>query len=251
MKMKTLSIVAAVLLGGLANLAWASVPFVLHDGGNNIVDGIYMSPYNASVNGVPTTVICDDFADDVIAGEAWKVNTSTVADLAGNYSSGVTWNATNPLTLGLTQSEQQTGYDEMAWLATQLAAQLQLPVNQQNLPMQADISFAIWSVFDPAGVQSWISNPAYSADSSWLKSGISDWLGQAENPANYGGDFSNVSIYTPVDGTQSWGGRPQEFLAVQTVRADEASTITTLGFDFTCLAVLLYFFRRHLSTKLN
>ncbi len=82
MKRKILSIGTALFLSSLgASVAWAS-NFQLIGAGTNILDGIYMSPYTALIDGVPTTVICDDFTAEVTLGESWQTNMSSVASLA-------------------------------------------------------------------------------------------------------------------------------------------------------------------------
>ena len=249
MKRNTLSIAVALLMSSLgANLAWASTNFKIDPAtaSNYIRDGIYISPYTADIgiNGVPTLVICDDFADEVAFNETWQANVSTLSTVASS-GADVKW-ATDP---GVSGYNEQNSYNEAAWLTTQLL----LPANQVSNLTEAEISYAIWAVFDangPLGVKAWLLQPAYNDTTVYnAVFGSNGLLYQAS--LHSGDSFPNVLVYTPVTGTESCCGTPQEFLAVQTVRADEASTITTFGFDFTCLAVLLYFFRRHLSAKLN
>ncbi len=240
MKRKLLSLGTALFLSSVgANLAWAA-NFQLSSAGNNIVlDGVYISPYTALINGVSTTVICDDFADEVSIGETWQATVSTVASLSPN----VKWATdSDPLVQPYPYNEQQS-YNEAAWLTGQLLA-------TSDPTQMGEISYAIWAVFDPTGVQNWLNSyhDTTTYNAIWGSGGL---LSQAASQTYYPGEFSNVSVYTPMTGTQSCCGPPQEFLAVQTVRTDEASTIATFGFDFTCLAVLLYFFRRRLSAKLN
>src|ERR1700691_2444139 len=52
--------------------------------GSNVMDGVYIGPYTATINGVSTPVICDDFADESYIGEAWTANISTFADSLAN-----------------------------------------------------------------------------------------------------------------------------------------------------------------------
>ncbi|HSS96512.1 MAG TPA: hypothetical protein VLK33_05770, partial [Terriglobales bacterium] len=56
---------------GIAALALSMVPWAiaqnvtLTSAGSNVADGIFVSPYYATVNGVTNTkVVCDDFADN-------------------------------------------------------------------------------------------------------------------------------------------------------------------------------------------
>ena len=62
----------AVAVLCIAPSALADTSITLTGAGNNPVDGIYVGPYYATVNGVANTpVICDDFADEVYLNESW------------------------------------------------------------------------------------------------------------------------------------------------------------------------------------
>lgn len=170
-------------------------------GAGNVVDGVYTSPYTATVGGVANTaVICDDFADDSYIGESWTATVSTVADLAGN----VKWGS---------ESNAQQNYDIAAWLAEQLFAP------GVTTTQTEDISFAIWLSLDPTDVDS------YLAGDPSLLSAAQSWIDTAENAISTQGltsaDFANVLVYTEVPGTATNcnGGAcpansPQEFLVV-------------------------------------
>ncbi len=224
MKRKILSVGTALFLSSLgASVAWAS-NFQLTSAGNTVLDGIYISPYTASIDGVPTVVICDDFADEVGLNEAWQTTMSTVANLAPN----VKW-ATDP---GVSGYIEQQSYNEAAWLAGQL-------LSSSNPTQLGQISYAIWAVFDPTGVQNWLTayHDTTTYNAIWGSGGL---LSQAA--ANSGGDFSNVLVYTAVANSQPAGyGPPQEFLAVKT---PEPSSLAILGVDFTCLGIVVAFLRR-------
>lgn len=188
-------------------------------GNGNSLDGIYVSPYVATVNGVSTYVICDDFEDEVTVGESWTATSGVVGD---------------PSTSGLFGSLNSTGYAQVAWLAGQLITNLPtLTSYQQDL-----LSYSIWSVFDPGtpttGVQGWLdANPG----------GLTWSAVQAEvASAPTSGNFSNVTVYTPVGGTQTCCGQPQEFLTVST---PEAPATANLAVDFLGLGVVVFAFRRY------
>jgi len=235
LKRKTSPLRAAFLLTALsASLACAATTqsFQLTSAGSNtVLDGIYISPYTALINGVPTTVICDDFADEVALGETWQVTTSTVASLAPN----VMWG---------TGSSSQQSYNEAAWLAGELLA----PPNQSKM---GAISYAIWAVFDPTGVKTWLK--AYNDTTTYNSVfGSGGWLAQAAGQTYSPGQFSSISVFTPVAGTQSCCGLPQEFLDPPgPVSTPEPPALAILGIDFAALAVFVGFFRRHLAAKIN
>jgi hypothetical protein len=109
-------------------------------------DGIYVSPYYATVGGATNTpVVCDDFGDESNVGSTWK---ATVTPFSGISGTNTSWG----LAGGSTKQ-----YDA--------AAALTLDVLQQTPGTTGQIiySFAEWAVFDPSGVASYLaSNPITS-----------------------------------------------------------------------------------------
>jgi len=192
-------------------------------GNGNSLDGIYVSPYQALINGVPTYVICDDFVDDVNLYESWATTSGTVGSS----------------TVGLFGAENSAGYAEVAWLSEQLMANLSSP-SQQDL-----LSYAIWAVFDPGtpttGVQGYLDA---NGGLSW--SAVQTELTAASSHTS--DNFSNVTIYTPTGGETAGGSpRAQEFVVVST---PEASTVANLAIDFLAFGALLFVFRRNrLATR--
>jgi hypothetical protein len=212
-----------------AGLATAQNFQLTGTGSNIVLDNVYISPYTATVNGVTNTpVICDDFADEVFINETWTATSGTVGSS----------------TSGLFGPENTQGYGEVAWLSEQLFL---------NPGSAGAISYAIWSVFDEGdsttfgvsktGVEGYLNS--YN-DSTTFNAvfGTNGWLAQAQAAVPNGAassNFSNVSVYTPVSGSQSTGGRPQEFLVVNT---PEAPSVANLAVDFLGLGAVLFAFRR-------
>ena len=63
--------VAALALLCIAPCAFASSSLTMTGAGNNVMDGVYVGPYYATVNGAANTpVICDDFADETYIGSS-------------------------------------------------------------------------------------------------------------------------------------------------------------------------------------
>ena len=59
--------VAALALLCIAPCAFASSSLTMTGAGNNVMDGVYVGPYYATVSGVANSpVICDDFADESV-----------------------------------------------------------------------------------------------------------------------------------------------------------------------------------------
>jgi len=134
----------------LGTWAIGQTPVTLTGAGNNVYDGVYVSPYYATVNGVAnTTVICDDFADNsYLNTPAWGASTTKFSSLSST-SIPTAWGAKD----GAFQSTLSL-YDDVAWLSLQL---LQQPTGTSGvLGTQDEYSFAIWAVFDPSGVLSWL-----------------------------------------------------------------------------------------------
>ncbi len=205
----------------------------LYSPGNNPVDGIYVGPYYATINGVNTPVICDDFADDSYVPESWAASTSTVASLGTN----VKWGSLN-----------QTQYDEAAYLATMLASAPQSP-------NAAAIQYAIWQIFDPNGNGG--SDPGVIAylngrDPS-LENAVLGYITQAGMQTYTPGEYANVTVYSYDAAANpkgpSCGGSacptapPQEFLVVNT---PEPSTILLLALG---LGGLLMLWRRKKNSE--
>src|SRR5208337_4343745 len=97
--------VAAVALLCLVPCAFAdSGSLTMTGAGNNVMDGVYVGPYYATVSGFGNSaVICDDFADESYIGHSWNFT-------ANNFS-----------TLGSALWGNQTNnYDAAAWLTLQM-----------------------------------------------------------------------------------------------------------------------------------
>ena len=123
--------VVAVALLCFAPSAFANSNLTMTGAGNNVMDGVYVGPYYATVNGVANSpVICDDFADESYIGSSWNFTTN-------NFS-----------TLGSALWGNQTqNYEAAAWLTLQM---LSLNGNPNNATQVGYLSFAIWSLLTRA-----------------------------------------------------------------------------------------------------
>ncbi len=104
-------------------------------------DGIYVSPYYATVGGVTNTpVVCDDFGDESTLS-TW---TATVTPFSGlSAPTNTSWSLAGG---NLSQ------YNAVAWLTLQVLQQT------PGTTGQIIYSFADWAVFDPTGVASYLTN---------------------------------------------------------------------------------------------
>ena len=104
--------------------------------------GVYVGPYTATINGVSTAVICDDFYDDSYQWEAWSADivagasaTSSSTRMDAKYNSATVYDG-----LSLTQA-----YDAVGYLATQMLA-------ATDPTTIGEYDFALWSIFDPGAI---------------------------------------------------------------------------------------------------
>jgi hypothetical protein len=163
----------AVAVLCFAPCALGQVNINLTSAGNNVMDGVYVGPYNATVNGTSTQIICDDFTDESYVGESWTANVTTLANLSGTKWGGMS-NAT-------------TLYDEAAWLATQMVS----PTYSGNATQVGYLAYALWAVFQPAAVENWLG----ANSSTWLA--VQAWLNSAGAQHFTPGEFANFFLYTP------------------------------------------------------
>ncbi len=189
--------------------------------------GYYTSPYFARVgpsgltsashftvaNSFSTPIFCDDFLTDVGLGLIWQATVTNMRALSG---------ITSPLgtlkfdTTG-SASAQQQAYMAEAWLAEEI-----LGVNQSTSAGQtqaAELSYAMWDIFDPASALSGLTGPERGAalgDVSAAYTHVAD-----DSPS----DFSNVYIFTPEP-----KGASQEYLAIGPIDpVPEPATLSLLG----------------------
>jgi hypothetical protein len=180
--------------------------------GNNVMHGVYVGPYYATVNGVANTaVICDDFADDSFIGHTWSFNTNNFSTL-GNALWG----------------NQTQNYEAAAWLTLQM---LSLNGNPNNATQVGYLSYAIWSLFD---------NNALNGLSTTQLLGVNSWLGNV--PLNLTtSQFSNFVILTPQGCTA--GSCPgQEFLQMMPEGGSAAMYLLMAG--LTCFVAMRFRSRR-------
>jgi hypothetical protein len=179
-------------------------------------DGIYVSPYYATVGGVTNVpVVCDDFGDDSTLS-TWK---ATVTPFSTISSTNTSWSLAG---------KTLTQYDAVAWLTLKVLQQTPGTIGQ------IVYSFADWALFDPGGVASYLTkNPittgtlttaalcndifgsgAYSA--GVCNSGAGGLLASAY-AAGVPAGIGNMSIISPDTGSlvcrAETGCAAQEFIA--------------------------------------
>ncbi len=181
--------------------------------GGESVGGEFVYPYNFSLDGSTTltSMACLDFNREITFGETWNVT-------AGSLSMGT--------------SQTDIDYRADAYLMSQMGSSA-----------NADLQYAIWSIFDPAAT----SNAGYTANSAALAANA---LTIAASPNANAAFYSQFTLYAPTANQTGWtAGIPQEFLAFSAAvpaatpisATPEPSSLALLG---TGTASVLAFFRR-------
>jgi hypothetical protein len=170
-------------------------------GGNN-ADGVYTYPYYFSINGKATVLLlCDTYDNQVTMGETWKAHESSLSSGKGLFGS------------------QLLDY-KAAGLIFKSILNGTVGVNAGN--------FAIWGLFS-----------TNAKNSAFFRSGTAAldavYLALAAKAPNSA--FNGLVLYTPIAGTQSWGGTPQEYIGYSA--APEPATLTLFGTGLLTLAGLL------------
>jgi len=175
-------------------------------GGNNS-GGVYTYPYYFSVNGSSTytPLICDAFNNEISTGETWSATVTPLLNAGGMWGSSdlLDYKAAGLIFEGIVNGT--------------------INANAGN--------WAIWGLF-ASNAQ---SNPAFIASgAAWLEG---TYLTQAWNaPPSM---FNGLVIYTPISGTQSWGGTPQEFIGCVSVPEPGSLILMALTF-LTLLGAVIY-----------
>jgi hypothetical protein len=182
MRLSRLFTVVLVFLASLllSSAALAdSVNLTLIGPGGNNGGGVYTYPYNFYIGGstTATPLICDTFDNEVISGEHWTANVNGL--LSGN---------------GL------FGNDPLAYKAAGLIFEgiLAHTVN----PTVGN--WAIWGLFSSNAA----SNPYFWGSGAALLDLQYSFAAASTSDSA----FNGLVLYTPVSGTQSWGGTPQEYI---------------------------------------
>jgi hypothetical protein len=194
--MKKIAVVFSFLVInlGLLSMSAAADTLTLESTGGQSVDGVYVYPYNFSIDGSPSTtpLMCLDFNREITQGETWNVTETGIP--AGNIN-----------------------YEAEAIISYVMA--------QATTPQQiSDAQFAAWYIFDPTGSSTGFTSAAISLADTAVADATSGNLSSLP-----GFSYSNYTLYIPTSDTTGWtDGQPQEFIG-NTPAVPEPSSLALLG----------------------
>jgi hypothetical protein len=233
-------------------------------GSGTVLDGIYTSPYTATINGVPQiNAICDDFSDESYNPEDWTADVTSVSSLGSTVDSTLMWGgASGNVTIGSNHDSwtltQVQAYDVAAVLANEIVS---APAGSQY---QQDLSYALWGLFDPDGTATnpwgafnYLTGTGFSTDAGNALTYLENAITYTFLPANsvqVQADINGATIYSYAGGAtcpDSPGGvcaniPPQEFITVP-----EASTPVLLAVDLLGFMALVGFLRKRMARSIR
>jgi hypothetical protein len=172
-----------------------SVSMQFNGGTPSGIGGGSVYPYSVSVNGIATSLLCDSFDNNMQKGETWSAT-------ATPFLQGIANSLFGP---SMTEDYKAAGLIFKSMLAGTLTA--------------TNANWAIWGLFS-ANARSqpqFMTTGAGAIDAQYLTLATA-----AKNSA-----FNGLVLYTPLAGSQSVGGMPQEFIGFSAV--PEPSSLMLIG----------------------
>ena len=189
-------------------LANSNVDMKLTGVSSNNAGGVYTYPYYFSIDGKGhVSLICDSYDNEVVIGETWQAQKNGLLSGKGLFGS------------------QLLDYKAAGLIFKSIL----------NGTVSANVgNYAIWGLFSTNAQNSsyFQSSGAGAMDAQYLT-----WAATAKNFS-----FQGLVLYTPVAGTQSWGGTAQEYIGYSPV--PEPGSLALFGTGLLSLSV---FIRRKLG----
>lgn len=179
----------AVPAFGQSSGGTVGVDLIGADPSDGVFNNAYAGVYDATASGFSSgNVICDDWNDEVYAGETWK---------ATSYQASTLTSTTNTYFMG---SIGLAGYAELATLVS-------MEFNKSPAYTNVELNTAIWAITGGLSVSS------LDAKAQALVASVIAYVNGQSSLTGYLAQFSNLWILTPVKGSQNplADGNPQEF----------------------------------------
>lgn len=164
--------------------------------------GVYPAEFFINNSSTATYLMCDSYGNTIRPGETWKATVSP-------FLQGISTSMFGP---SMTLDYKAAGLIFKSMLAGTITA--------------TDANWAIWGLFssNARGMSQFQTTGGAAIDTTYLA------LAQTAGNSAYNG----LLLYTPINGTQSWGGMPQEFIGYSAV--PEPGTLLLMGSGLVGLA---------------
>jgi hypothetical protein len=188
---------AAIALLCFASAAFGqTVPFEIVSPNSNNLGGVYTDPYNALVNGTPVEAFCDDFTDEVSAGQSWNALATNLSQFPSASPPVLTVYYKTGVVISQTQD----------YIAAAILASEGLQAYTSNPTTANEISFALWGVFDTTLLtnnDAGLSTADLTAAEGFLSGALKAAKAYSTGLAYEQATGNNVVIYSPTTGSNS------------------------------------------------